>query len=385
MDIALTDEQQLIERTTREYAERALAPRAAERDRTEEFPERELGEIARLGLMAINVPEELGGAGAGVVAYALAMLELSRGDPSVSVAVSVTNMVAELIARYGTVAQKREHIAKIVSGEYLSGALAQSETKAGADDRPLRTSATRTDTGWRLRGTKQWISSGDRAGIMVVWAVTGPAADGGKAPISAFLVRGGAPGLTVHRREEKMGLRGSSTVGLTFEDVEVGDDALLGEVGGGFRLAMTALDGGRLGVASQALGIARTALDAALVYARERETFGVAIAQHQAIGNLLADAATWWDAARLLVLRAAWRKEKGLTFVHEAAMAKLFATEKAGLICDLALQIHGGAGYTRDFPIERAVRDVRVTRIYEGTSEIQRLVIARQLIREERT
>jgi alkylation response protein AidB-like acyl-CoA dehydrogenase len=383
MRLELTDEQELIERTTRDYAQRALAPRAAERDRTEEFPLSELREIAQLGLLAINVPEELGGAGAGVVAYTLAMHELSRGDPSVSVAVSVTNMVAELIARYGTDAQKREHVPRLASGDHVCGAFALSEPQAGSDAGALETTATKTASGWRLRGSKQWISSGDHAGIMVVWASTD--ATGGKRSISAFLVRGGVPGLTVSRREEKMGLRGSSTVGLTFDDVEVGDDALLGEVGGGFKLAMTALDGGRLGVASQALGIARTALDAAVAYATERVTFGVPIAQHQAIGNMLADCATWYEAARLLILRAAWRKEKGLTFVKQAAMAKVFATEKAGLICDLALQIHGGAGYTRDFPVERACRDVRVTRIYEGTSEIQRLVIARQLIREEPT
>ena len=383
MDLELTEEQRLIERATRDYGERVLAPRAAERDRTEEFPERELRELAGLGLMAINVPEELGGAGAGAVAYALAMLELSRCDPSVGVAVSVTNMVAELLARYGTDGQKREHIPRIISGEYVCGAFGLSEPQAGSDAGALRTTATKTASGWTLRGAKQWISSGDHAGLIVVWANTDTSSS--KRRISAFLVRGGAPGLVVSRREEKMGLRGSSTVGLTFEDVEVGDDALLGEVGGGFRLAMTALDGGRIGVASQALGIARMALDAAVVYAREREAFGVPIAQHQAIGNMLADCATWWEAGRLMVLHAAWRKQQGLTFVHQASMAKLFCTEKAGLICDLALQIHGGAGYTRDFPVERAVRDVRVTRIYEGTSEIQRLVIARQLIREERT
>jgi alkylation response protein AidB-like acyl-CoA dehydrogenase len=380
MRFELTEEQELIERTTRDYAQRVLAPRAAERDRTGEFPARELRELAGVGLLGINVPEELGGAGAGVVAYALAMEELSRADPSVSVAVSVTNMVSELVTRFGTEAQKREHVPRLTGGEYLCGAFALSEPHSGTDAAALTTAATRTAKGWKLRGSKQWITSGDQAGLMVVWARTRP--ESGKRGISAFLVRGGVPGLVVSRREEKMGLRGSSTVGLTFDDVEVEQSALLGEEGGGFRLAMIALDGGRIGIAAQAIGVARMALESALAYARERTSFGAPIAQHQAVGNMLADSATWLDAARLLVRRAAWRKERGLSFSAEAAMAKLMATEKANQVCDLALQIHGGIGYTRDVPIERACRDVRATRIYEGTSEVQRMVIARHIIKE---
>jgi alkylation response protein AidB-like acyl-CoA dehydrogenase len=375
-----SEEQLLIERTSRDYAQRVLAPRAAERDRTGEFPERELRELAGLGLLGINVPEELGGAAAGVVAYALALEELARADASVAVAVSVSNMVAELVSQFGTDAQRREHVPRLTSGEYVCGAFALSEPGAGSDAAALTTTATRTAKGWRLNGAKQWITSGDRAGLLVVWATTRPGT--GPKAISAFLVRGDAPGLVVSRREDKMGLCGSSTVGLSFDDLELGDDALLGEEGGGFRLAMIALDGGRIGIASQALGTARMALESALAHARERTTFGKQLGKHQAIGNMLADSATWLDAARLLVRRAAWRKEKGLPYSVEAAKAKLFATEKAGLICDMALQIHGGIGYTRDVPVERACRDVRATRIYEGTSEIQRLVIARQLIKE---
>ena len=375
-----TEEQALVERTTRDYAQRVLASRAAERDRTGEFPARELRELAGLGLLGINVPEELGGAGAGAVAYALAMEELSRADPAVSVAVSVTNMLAELVTRFGTDAQRREHVPRLVHGDYLCGAFALSEPHSGSDAAALATTATRTARGWLLRGSKQWITSGDQAGLMVVWALTRPGT--GAKGISAFLVRGGAPGLVVSRREEKMGLHGSSTVGLTFDDVEVDEGGLLGEEGSGFRLAMIALDGGRVGIAAQALGIARMALDAALSYARERTSFGVPIAQHQAIGGMLADGATWLDAARLLVRRAAWRKQQGLSFSVEASMAKLFTTEKAQQICDLALQIHGGTGYTRDVPVERACRDVRATRIYEGTSEVQRIVIARHIVRE---
>jgi len=377
-----TEEQELAQRTARDFAQRALAPRAAERDRTGEFPERELRELAGLGLLGIAVPEELGGAGAGTVAYALALMELAAVDPSVAVAVSVTNMVAELIARAGSEAQKREHVPKLCGGDYLCGAFALSEPQSGSDPGRMSTSATRRPDGggWALRGAKQWITSGDRAGLMVLWANTRPGS--GHKGVTAFLVRGGAPGLGVNRREEKMGLCGSSTVGLSLDDVEVGDQDVLGPVGGGFKLALGALDGGRIGIAAQALGIARMALDAAVAYAQERESFGVPIARHQAIGNLLADSATWLEAARLMVLRAAWRKEKGLPFAKEAAMAKLLATEKAFEIVDAALQIHGGLGYTRDAPIERGLRDVRVTRIYEGTSEIQRIVIARHILKE---
>ena len=375
-----SEEQELIQRTARDFASRVLAPRAAERDRTGEFPERELRELAGLGMLGIAVPEELDGAGAGVVAYALALMELAAADPSVAVAVSVTNMVAELIVRAGSEAQKREHVPKLVGGVHLCGAFALSEPQSGSDPGRMSTSATRRPGGWVLRGAKQWITCGDRAGLMVLWANTQPGS--GHKGVTAFLVRGGAPGLEVNRREEKLGLHGSSTVGLSLDGVEVGDDDVLGPVGGGFKLAMTALDGGRIGIASQALGVARMALDAAVAYAQERESFGVPIARHQAIGNMLADSATWLDAARLMVLRAAWRKEQGRSFAKEAAMAKLLATEKAFEIVDTALQIHGGLGYTRDVPIERGLRDVRVTRIYEGTSEIQRIVIARHILKE---
>jgi alkylation response protein AidB-like acyl-CoA dehydrogenase len=231
-----------------------------------------------------------------------------------------------------------------------------------------------------LDGTKQWTTSGDHAGVLVVWAVTDPGA--GHRGITAFLVPGGAPGMTVGKAEDKLGLRGSTTVQLQLDGVRAGDDAVLGAVGDGFKLAMMALDGGRIGIASQALGVARGAFEAALRYAAERQTFGQPILRHQAIGNMLADCATWLEAAALMTLRAAWRKQQGLPFTREASMAKLLASEKASAICDAAIQIHGGYGYTRDFPVERAWRDSRVTRIYEGTSEIQRIVIARALMKE---
>jgi len=380
VDFQPSEEELLIQRTARDLAERMLLPRAGARDRDETFPADELRELGRLGLLGVAVPEELGGAGASVVAYSLALQELARGDASVSVAVSVTNMVAELIVAVGSDEQRRRHVPRVCSGEYVCGAFALSEPQAGSDPAAMRTLARRDGSGWRLSGTKQWITSGDHAGLIVVWAVTDPGA--GHRGISAFLVPGGAPGLAVGKAEDKLGLRGSTTVQLVLDDVAVGDDALLGAVGDGFKLAMMALDGGRIGIASQAVGVSRGALDAALRYAAERETFGQPILRHQAIGNMLADCATWLDAATLMTMRAAWRKQKGMPFSREASMAKLLASEKACAICDIAIQIHGGYGYTRDFPVERAWRDARVTRIYEGTSEIQRLVIARALMKE---
>lgn len=379
MELQPTEEQALIRKTARDYAERTLIPKAAERDARGEFPEAELRELGKLGLLAISVPEELGGAGAGPVAYSLAMQELARGDASVAVAVSVTNMVGELICKMGTPAQQLMWNPRLASGELVCGAFALSEPGAGSDPAAMRMAAAKTATGWRLDGTKQWITDGDHAGVIVVWALTDPSA--GHHGISAFIVDGKAPGITVARLEDKLGLRASSTAQLVFDGVEIGEDSMLGAPGKGFALAMMALDGGRIGISSQAIGIARGALEAAVRYANERQTFGEPIIKHQAVGNMLADAATWLDAATLMTLRAAWLKETGQPFSQQASMAKLFATEHAWKICDIALQVHGGYGYVKDFPVERALRDVRVTRIYEGTSEIQRIVIARNLSR----
>jgi alkylation response protein AidB-like acyl-CoA dehydrogenase len=379
MKFAPTEEQLLIQRTARDFAERVLMPKAAARDVSGEYPLAELKSLADLGLLGIAVPEELGGAGAGPIAYSLAMQEIARGDASVAVAVSVTNMVGELISNNGTPELAKKWVPALVSGELVCGAFALSEPEAGSDPAAMRTTATKTATGWRLDGTKQWITGGNHAGVMVVWAITDASA--GHKGITAFVVPGKAKGLSVARLEEKMGLHGSATAQLVLEGVEVGDDAVLAGVGRGFALAMMALDGGRIGIASQALGTARMALEAAIRYAMDRQTFGQAIIKHQAIGNMLADAATWLEAGTLMTLRAAFLKERKESFSQQAAMAKLFATEHAWKICDIALQVHGGYGYVRDFPVERALRDVRVTRIYEGTSEIQRIVIARNLLR----
>ena len=378
MDFQLTEEQLMVQRTAREAAERILAPGAADRDAAVRFPRAELRELAALGLLGVAIPDEYGGAGADVVAYSLAMQELAKVDASVAVAVSVTNMVGDLIVNAGSEAQKRAHLPRLTSGEAVCAAFALSEPQAGSDPASIATRAERIAGGWRLSGTKQWITSGGHAGLYVLWAQADPAQ--GRKGLAAFLVPGDAKGLSVGRYEQKLGLHGSTTAQIVLDGVEVGDDDVLAGVGAGFKLAMMALDGGRIGIASQAVGIARGALEAAITYARDRVQFGVPIIKHQAIASMLADAATWLDAAQLLTLRAAYRKGTQQAYNQEASMAKLFATEHAGRICDIALQVHGGYGYTRDFPVERAYRDVRVTRIYEGTSEIQRIVISRNLL-----
>lgn len=377
VNIDLTDTQELIVRSARDFVDRHVKPVAAALDHEERFPKEILRGLAELGLMGVNVPESLGGAEAGVVAYSLAMMEIARGCASTAVTMSVTNMVAEVIAKFGSDAQRERYVPKLTSGEYLAGAFALSEPEAGSDPGGMRTSAERVSDGWILRGEKQWITSGAHAGVMVVWARTGGPGTRG---ISAFLVEGGTPGLRVGKAEDKMGLRASNTVPLTFDDCHVPLDALLSDENSGFRIAMMALDGGRIGIASQATGIAMAALEEGVEYAKQRKQFGHPIGDFQAIQWMIADSKTELDAARLLTLRAAEMKERGVPFSREAASAKVFASEAAGRICDRCLQIHGGYGYVKDFAIERHVRDVRVTRIYEGTSEIQRTVIARSVL-----
>ncbi|MSP23808.1 MAG: acyl-CoA dehydrogenase [Myxococcales bacterium] len=379
MDFELTETQHLIVTTARDYVERAVRPAAALLDRQARFPSAELAGLAALGMMGVNIPAELGGAEAGAVAYALAMMEVARGCASTAVTMGVTNMVGEAIARFGSEGQRRTYVPRLTSGEYVAGAFALSEPGAGSDPGGMTTTATRSDRGWLLNGQKQWITSGSRAGVVVVWARTDSAeARLGSKGLSCFLVEQNTPGLETGRHEEKLGLCASETVSLSFTDCVLPDEALLGEVGGGFKIAMMALDGGRIGIASQAIGIGTAALEAAIAYAKERKQFGQAIAEFQAIQWMIADSKVELEAARLLTLRAASMKERGgVRFTREAAIAKLFASEAAWRVCDRALQIHGGYGYVKEFPVERHLRDVRVTRIYEGTSEIQRIVIAR--------
>jgi alkylation response protein AidB-like acyl-CoA dehydrogenase len=378
VNIDLTETQELVVRTARDYAERVIRPVAAELDRTEKFPFEILKGLADLGLMGVNVPAALGGAEAGVVAYSLAMMEVARACASTAVTMSVSNMVAEVVATFGTEAQRTRYVPRITSGEYVAGAFALSEAEAGSDPGGMRTVAEKQGEGWVLRGDKQWITSGAHAGVMVVWARTGGAGTRG---ISAFLVEKGTPGLKVGRAEDKLGLRASNTVPLTFEDCKLPADALLGEENAGFRIAMMALDGGRIGIASQAVGIGTAALEAAVAYAKDRKQFGKPIGDFQAIQWMLADCKTELDAARLLTLRAARLKEAGKPFSREAAMAKLYASEAGNRIANRCLQVHGGYGYVKEFPVERHLRDVRVTTIYEGTSEIQRTVIARSVLK----
>jgi alkylation response protein AidB-like acyl-CoA dehydrogenase len=378
MDFSLDDTQQLIRDSARALAEKLLKPNAAAYERAEKLPAEVLNSLAQQGLLSVNIPSRYEGADAGAVAYALAMMEIARGCASTSVTMGVTNMVAEVIAKFGTEAQRDRYVRGLATGELRAGSFALSEAEAGSDPGAMRTTAKLEAGRWVIRGAKQWITSADFAGVFVVWARTGAE---GTAGISTFLVPAQTPGLRVSKHEDKMGLRASSTCALTFDDCAVEQDALLGELGAGFRIAMMALDGGRIGIGAQACGIATAALEEGCAYARERRQFGKSISEFQAIQWMIADSKTELDAARLLVLRAASLKQEGQPFSREAAMAKVFASEKAGLICDRMLQVHGGYGYTKDFAIERHVRDVRVARIYEGTSEIQRTVIARTLLR----
>lgn len=379
MDLEPNETQRLIRDTARTFAQQKVAPRARQTDREEKFPADLYAQMAELGLLGINVPAAYGGAEAGVISYSLAMMEISAACASTSVGMAVTNMCAELICQFGTEAQKQKHVAALTSGKAVAGAFALSEPHAGSDAGALKTTATRTGKGWVLNGAKQWITSGQYAGVLVVWART---SNEGNKGLSCFIVEGGAKGLHVGKPEDKLGLRGSNTVGLTFDGCEVGEDALLSKLGDGFKLAMTALDGGRIGIASQACGVARAAIEASVRYAKDRKAFNQPIAEFQAIRWMLADMRTRLDAAELLTWRAAAAKEAKQPFSREASMAKLYASETSNWVADRAVQIHGGYGYLDEFPVERYLRDARVQTIYEGTSEIQRLVIAREVIKQ---
>ena len=378
MQLELSQTQKLIRDTASRFAREVIAPQARETDRQERFPAAHYAQLAELGLLGVNLPSELGGAEAGVVAYALAMIEVSAACASTSVGMAVTNMAGELINTFGTEAQKQKHVTALTSGKAVVGAFALSEPHAGSDPGALRTRAEKKGNGWVLNGAKQWITSGAYAGVMVVWARTSGEGNRG---LSCFIVEGKTPGVHIGKPEDKMGLRGSNTVGLTFENCELPLDALLGNEGDGFKLAMTALDGGRIGISAQACGIARAAIEASIRYAKDRKAFGQPIAEFQALRFMLADMQVQYEAAELLCLRAAFLKESKRPFTREASMAKLFASEMCNRVCDRAVQIHGGYGYLDEFPVERYLRDARVTTIYEGTSEVQRLVIAREVIK----
>jgi alkylation response protein AidB-like acyl-CoA dehydrogenase len=378
MDLNLTETEALVQAAARRFAEERIAPRAAAMEQAKQIDGALLRGLAELGLMGVNVPERFGGSEAGVVAYSVALAEVARACASTAVTMAVTNMVGEVIAAFGTDDQRQNYNRRLCSGEIL-GAFALSEVGAGSDPGGMLTTARQDGADWVLDGTKQWISHGDESGVLVVWARTGGTGSRG---LSCFLVDGDAPGLEIARLEDKMGLRASHTAALVLSNVRVPASALLGQVGDGFRIAMMALDGGRIGIASQAQGIAEAAFEAMVRYAKERKQFGKPIADFQAIQWMIADSRTELDAARLLTLRAAVLKDRGEPFTKEASMAKVFTTERAWRVCNRAVQVHGGYGYTREFPVERFLRDVRVTQIYEGTSEVQRVVISRAILRE---
>ncbi|MFZ1416152.1 MAG: acyl-CoA dehydrogenase family protein [Defluviicoccus sp.] len=373
----LTEEQTMVRDMARSFAREELAPHAAEWDRTHTFPADAIRKMGELGLLGMVVPDEWDGAGADHVAYALALEEIAAGDGACSTIMSVHNSVACMpIYKFGSTTQKEKFLRPMARGEWL-GAFCLTEPQAGSDAANLRTRAQHYGDGYVLNGVKQFITSGKTAQIAIVFAVTDPTL--GKRGISAFIVPTDTPGYIVSRVEDKMGQRASDTAQITFEDMHLPADHRLGEEGQGYRIALSNLEGGRIGIASQSVGMARAAYEAALAYARERETFGKPIIAHQSVAFRLADMATQIDAAHLLVLRAAELRDAGLPCLKEASMAKLFASEMAERVCSTAIQIFGGYGYVTDFPVERIFRDVRVAQIYEGTSDIQRLVISRAI------
>lgn len=378
MQFELSGERAQIQDMVRYLARKEFAPKAAEIDEQSRYPDENLSRLAELGLLGMLVPASYGGSETGAVAYAIALEEVARGCASTGVEMAVANMVGETIYRFGSEEQRRRFLADLFSGAG-TGAFAITEPSAGSDAFGISTVAVPDGDAYVLNGSKTLITNGSRADVAIVTAVTQ------KEPekrISAFLVERGTRGYSSGRPERKLGLRGSDTASLTFEDCRVPKRNRLGEEGEGFRIAMGALDGGRIGIATQAIGIARAAVESAITYARERKQFGQHLSGFQAIQWMLADSATELDAAGLLALRAAYRKETGGSFTREAAVAKVFASEAAYRACHRAVQVYGGYGYMREYPVERHLRDVKVTSIYEGTSEIQRIIIARGLVRE---
>jgi butyryl-CoA dehydrogenase len=375
----LTEEQRMLRDTAREVAQNLLVPHAAEWEREARFPKETLAELGRLGFMGMLVPPEYGGAGADHVGYALALEEIAAGDGATSTILSVNSLCCSVVQQYGSEEQKRRFLVPMAKGGKLA-CFCLTEPDAGSDAAAIKARARRHGNRWVLSGTKQFITSGSTARVAIVFAVTEPEA--GRKGISAFIVPTDTPGYRVARVEKKLGQRASDTAQLVFEDLELTPDLMLGAEGEGYRIALANLEGGRLGIAAQSVGMARAAYEAALAYAKERETFGEKIIGHQAVAFRLADMATQIAAARGLVLDAASRRDAGEPCLKEAAMAKLFASEMAERVCSDAIQIHGGYGYLADFPVERIYRDVRVCQIYEGTSDIQRLIISREIAKD---
>jgi butyryl-CoA dehydrogenase len=381
MDFQLTEEQNLIRNMVRSFAEREVAPSAAERDEEERF-DRELmfDKLGELGLAGMIIPEQFGGAGADYISYAIAVEELSRVCASTGVTLSAhLSLCANPIYTFGSDQQKQTYLVPLAEGSKL-GAFALTETNAGSDAGGTKTTAALDGDEWLLNGSKIFTTNGGDADTYIVFARTDKEAEKHHG-ISAFIVEKGTPGFSFGKKEKKMGIRSSPTLELVFENCRIAKENLLGEKDQGFRIAMKTLDGGRIGIAAQALGIAQGALDAAVAYSKERKQFDTPIASFQGVQFQLADMATQVEAARLVVYNAAYRASNGLGYSKESAMAKLFASETAMKVTTQAVQIHGGYGYTRDFPVERMMRDAKITEIYEGTSEIQRMVIGSLLVR----
>ncbi len=372
-----TEEQKAVQTTAREFATNEVLPKAAEIDREHRHPAELVKRMAELGFLGIAVPDEYGGSGLDHVSYALAMEEVSRACASTGVIMSVNNsLVCDPIYRFGTEEQKKEWLTPLASGKLL-GCFALSEPEAGSDAAAQKTVAEKSGDTWTINGTKNWITNGPVADVCVLFTMNDKAA--GHKGITAFILPMKTKGVRVGTPDDKLGIRGSKSSQIFLDDVKLPDSHVLGGVGGGFKVAMSTLDGGRIGIAAQALGIARAALEDSLAYALQRRTFGKPIAQHQAIQFKLADMATEIDAARLLTLRAAWLKDQKLPYGKEASMAKLYASDVANKAAREAIQIFGGNGYVTEYPVERHFRDAKITEIYEGTSEIQRLVIAGHL------
>jgi len=381
LQLELTEMQEMIRDTAREFAQNEVAPSAIERDIKGEFPAEIVAKLGELGFLGMMVSPEWGGAGLDAVSYVVAMEEISKVDASVGVIMSVNNsLVCWALETFGTDDQKERFLRPLASGQKL-GAYCLSEPEAGSDARNQNTAATQNEDGsWTLNGTKNWITNGTSADVYLVYAQTNR--ELGHKGISAFIVEKGAPGFTHGVKEDKLGIRSSDTCSLQFQDVRVPAENVLGEVGRGFNLAMETLNGGRIGIASQALGIAQGAFEAAVAYSKERKVLGKPLADLQAIQFKLADMATNIAAARALVYQAASKKDKHERFVKEASMAKLFASKTAVAVALEAVQVHGGYGYVREYKVERYLRDAKITEIYEGTSEIQHIVIARELQKE---
>ena len=374
MDLGLTEEQLLLQRTVREFAESEVKPLAKEIDETGHFPRETFRKAAELGLTGVAVPEEYGGAGMDHISYSIVIEEISRACASTGVILSVQNsLYCDPVYRFGTEEQKQKFLVPFARGEKI-GCYALTEPQAGSNAAALRTKAVLKGDKYVINGTKAWITNGGAADAAIVYTNTHP--EKGEKGITALIVEKGTPGFAVGKEEKKLGINATACCELSFTDCEVPVGNRIGAEGEGYKVALSTLDGGRIGIAAQATGIAQGAFDAALAYAQQRQAFGHPIADFQAIQFMLADMATEIDAARLLVRKAAWKEETGARFSMEASIAKLFASEMATRVTHKAIQIHGGNGYSREYPVERNYRDARITEIYEGTSEIQRLVIA---------